>query len=102
VLHLLPDTTSKLLDPDYDAETAKNGLPCAGEKSDCDGHARGTETDRNIANKINREFTAVFFIECLVATGCRTMRLANDIWLFFSNSKYPFFGVANLRDIQLL
>ena len=39
--------------------------------------AMGTpETDRNIANKISRGgFTAAFFIECLVAIGCHTVRL---------------------------
>jgi hypothetical protein len=34
------------------------------------------ETDRNIANKIRRgSFTTAFFIECLVAIGCQTLRL---------------------------
>ena len=39
--------------------------------------AMGTpETDRNIANKISRGgFTAGFFIECLVAIGCTSLRL---------------------------
>jgi hypothetical protein len=39
--------------------------------------AMGTpENDRNIANKISRGgFTAAFFIECLVAIGCQTVRL---------------------------
>ena len=39
--------------------------------------AMGTpETDRNIANKISRGgFTAAFFLECLVAIGCQTLRL---------------------------
>jgi hypothetical protein len=39
--------------------------------------ALGTpETDRNIANKISRGgFTAAFFIECLVAIGCQSIRL---------------------------
>lgn len=39
--------------------------------------AMGTpETDRNIANKISRGgFTAAFFLECLVAVGCHTVRL---------------------------
>jgi Domain of unknown function (DUF6471) len=39
--------------------------------------AMGTpETDRNIANKISRGgFTAAFFVECLVAIGCQTVRL---------------------------
>ncbi len=42
--------------------------------------AMGTpETDRNIANKISRGgFTAAFFIECLVAIGCQTVRLTQD------------------------
>lgn len=34
------------------------------------------ETERNIANKISRGgFTAVFFVQCLVAIGCTTLRL---------------------------
>lgn len=34
------------------------------------------ETDRNLANKISRGgFTAAFFIECLLAIGCTTLRL---------------------------
>lgn len=39
--------------------------------------ALGTpETDRNIANKISRGgFTAAFFLECLHAIGCQTLRL---------------------------
>jgi hypothetical protein len=42
--------------------------------------AMGTpETDRNIANKISRGgFTAAFFIECLVAIGCQTVRLVAE------------------------
>lgn len=42
--------------------------------------AMGTpETDRNIANKISRGgFTAAFFIECLIAIGCQTVRLDQD------------------------
>ena len=42
--------------------------------------ALGTpESDRNIANKISRGgFTAAFFIECLVAIGCHTVRLVDD------------------------
>lgn len=42
--------------------------------------AMGTpETDRNIANKISRGgFTAAFFIECLVAIGCQSVRLTCD------------------------
>jgi hypothetical protein len=42
--------------------------------------AMGTpENDRNIANKISRGgFTAAFFIECLIAIGCQTVRLAED------------------------
>lgn len=43
--------------------------------------AMGTpETDRNIANKISRGgFTAAFFLECLAAIGCQTLRLGDDI-----------------------
>ena len=34
------------------------------------------ETERNLANKISRgSYTAVFFIQCLVAIGCTTLRL---------------------------
>ena len=34
------------------------------------------ETERNINNKISRGgFTAVFFVQCLVAIGCSTLRL---------------------------
>jgi len=34
------------------------------------------ETERNIANKIARGgFTAVFFIQCLEAVGCKTLNL---------------------------
>lgn len=34
------------------------------------------ETERNIANKIARGgFTAAFFIQCLVAIGCQSLRL---------------------------
>lgn len=34
------------------------------------------ESERNIANKLARgSFTAVFFIQCLAAIGCQTLRL---------------------------
>ena len=34
------------------------------------------ETERNIANKISRGgFTAVFFVQCLLAIGCQMVRL---------------------------
>ena len=34
------------------------------------------ETERNLANKISRGgFTAAFFVECLSAIGCTTLRL---------------------------
>lgn len=34
------------------------------------------ETERNIANKIARGgFTATFFVQCLVAVGCQSLRL---------------------------
>jgi hypothetical protein len=34
------------------------------------------ETERNIANKISRGgFTAVFFVQCLIAIDCATLRL---------------------------
>lgn len=37
------------------------------------------ETERNIANKIARGgFTAVFFLQCLVAVGCKTVNLLTD------------------------
>ena len=42
--------------------------------------AMGTpETDRNIANKISRGgFTAAFFLECLVAIGCHSVRITSE------------------------
>jgi hypothetical protein len=37
------------------------------------------ETERNLANKIARgSFTAIFFIQCLTAIGCHTLRLDQD------------------------
>lgn len=34
------------------------------------------ETERNLANKISRGgFTAAFFIQCLIAISCHTVRL---------------------------
>jgi hypothetical protein len=36
------------------------------------------ETDRNLANKISRGgFTAVFFVQCLMAIGCTTLHLGD-------------------------
>jgi hypothetical protein len=37
------------------------------------------ETERKIANKISRGgFTAAFFIQCLLAVGCTTLRLEDS------------------------
>ena len=37
------------------------------------------ETERNINNKISRGgFTATFFVQCLLAVGCQSVRLADD------------------------
>jgi hypothetical protein len=37
------------------------------------------ESTENIANKISRgKFTAMFFVQCLEAIGCKTLRLAED------------------------
>lgn len=37
------------------------------------------ETERNIANKISRGgFTAVFFVQCLVAVGAQELSLRHD------------------------
>ncbi len=37
------------------------------------------ESDRNINNKISRGgFTAVFFVQCLVAIGCRNVYLLDN------------------------
>jgi len=37
------------------------------------------ETERNIANKISRGgFTAAFFIQCLSAIGCTTLRFSDE------------------------
>lgn len=36
------------------------------------------ESERNIANKISRGgFTAVFFVQCLVAAGCRSLLISD-------------------------
>jgi hypothetical protein len=42
-------------------------------------HAMGIkDSERNIANKIARgSFTAVFFVQCLEAIGCRTVHLGD-------------------------
>ena len=49
------------------------GLPGVGRKARRLGIP---ETERNIANKISRGgFTAVFFVQCLVAIGCTMLRL---------------------------
>jgi hypothetical protein len=35
-----------------------------------------SETERNLNNKISRGgFTAAFFLECLIAIGCKTLQL---------------------------
>ena len=37
------------------------------------------DSERNISNKIARgSFTAVFFVQCLQAIGCRTIHLENE------------------------
>lgn len=37
------------------------------------------ESERNLNNKISRGgFTAVFFVQCLVAMGCSTLRLEDS------------------------
>lgn len=37
------------------------------------------DSERNIANKLARgSFTAVFFVQCLVAIGCSNVRLKED------------------------
>ena len=37
------------------------------------------DEERNIANKIARgSFSAVFFVQCLEAIGCRTLHLADE------------------------
>ncbi len=37
------------------------------------------DNDRNIANKIGRGgFTAVFFVQCMEAIGCRTIHLDDE------------------------
>ena len=38
-----------------------------------------SETDRNLNNKIARGgFTAAFFLQCLIAIGCQTLRLQGE------------------------
>lgn len=35
-----------------------------------------TDSERNISNKISRgTFTAIFFVQCLEAVGCKTLHL---------------------------
>ncbi len=37
------------------------------------------ETEPNIRNKLARgKFTAVFFVQCLIAIGCQALRLESD------------------------
>ena len=37
------------------------------------------ETERNLNNKISRGgFTAAFFLQCLIAIGCQSIRLTDD------------------------
>ena len=37
------------------------------------------DSEQNIANKISRGgFTAVFFVQCLQAIGCKTLRLSEE------------------------
>lgn len=36
------------------------------------------DSERNVTNKINRgTFTAAFFLQCLEAVGCKTLRLGD-------------------------
>jgi hypothetical protein len=38
------------------------------------------DNERNISNKIGRgSFTAVFFVQCMEAIGCRTIHLNGDV-----------------------
>ena len=37
------------------------------------------DSERNITNKVNRgTFTAAFFVQCMEAIGCHTIRLGDD------------------------
>lgn len=37
------------------------------------------DSERNLSNKVSRgSFSAVFFVQCLEAIGCNTIRLADD------------------------
>ena len=37
------------------------------------------DSERNITNKVNRgSFSAAFFVQCLVAVGCHTIRLHEE------------------------
>jgi hypothetical protein len=37
------------------------------------------DSDRNISNKISRgSFTAVFFVQCMEAIGCKTIHLEDE------------------------
>lgn len=38
------------------------------------------DNDRNISNKVARgTFTAVFFVQCLEAIGCKTIHIEDDL-----------------------
>jgi hypothetical protein len=38
-----------------------------------------TQTEKNLSNKIARgKFTAAFFMQCMAAIGCRTIRLDDN------------------------
>lgn len=57
------------------AELKKRGLGYR-ELAEKLGAIGVSDSERNIANKISRGgFTAVFFVQCLVAIGCTSLRL---------------------------
>lgn len=60
------------------AELKRKGLTYAGlaEKLEAIGVK---ESERNLSNKIGRgTFTAMFFVQCMEAIGCNTIRLNDE------------------------
>jgi hypothetical protein len=60
------------------AELARRDIPYR-ELVDRLGAIGVKESEQNVANKLSRgTFTAAFMVQCLVAIGCRSLRLDDD------------------------
>jgi len=60
------------------AELKRRGLSYA-DLAEKLGEIGVREKERNISNKISRgTFTAIFFVQCLHAIGCRTIHLKGE------------------------